>query len=352
MVDVRALLISSTLVAAAVIASSAAELAGDSALRFSEEDFLRKGSMRVVHHFSRAADFRLERSLIGRRRFYVAQKGDTFLDLARFYGLGYNEIEGANRGVDPWLPEEARSITLPTEWLLPNVAVAGVVINIPEMRLYHFHDDPLRGGSVATYPVGLGRDDWRTPSGSFKILGKTKNPKWVIPESIRQERIRDEGLHERSIPGGDPRNPLGKFRLELSMPGYRIHGTNKTYGVGMQVSHGCVRLYPEDIERLFAAVDVGALGEFIYQPVKVGAADGRIYVEVHKDIYTLLPGLYSEAVRLLRERGWAGYADAKKVQRAVEAQTGVPVDVTAKRFRTRRRPPRARGKSSQPPPSL
>ena len=340
-----------------VFASTTIAIADESAdaakLRYSEEDFLRKGSVSVVHTFARSTDFRKEISRIGSRRFYVAQRGDTFLDIARFYGLGYNEIERANRGVDPWLPEEARSIALPTEWLLPTANGAGVVVNIPEMRLYFFFDDPNGAGRVLTFPVGLGRDDWRTPSGPFRILGKTKNPTWVIPESIRQERIREEGLHERSIAGGDPRNPLGKYRLELSIPGYRIHGTNKTYGVGMQVSHGCVRLYPEDIERLFGKVVVGTTGEFIYQPVKVGADGGRIFVEVHQDIYTLIPGLYGEAMRILRRRGWERFVDVKRVQRAVEAQAGVPMDVTARRFRRgRRQSGRSKGGSSQPPPSL
>jgi len=321
-------------------------------LRYSEEDFFRKASVDVVYPFSHAESFRNERSVVGSRRFYKAEKGDTLLDIARFYGLGYNEIEQANPEVDPWLPDEAGSILLATEWVLPSVAKRGVIVNIPEMRLYHFFDDPDGSGKVATYPVGLGRDEWRTPKGPFKIQGKTKNPTWVIPESIRQERIREKGLSERSIAGGDPRNPLGKFRLELTMPGYRIHGTNQTYGVGMQVSHGCVRLYPEDIEKLFGNVKVGSPGEFIYQPVKVGARDGRIFVEVHPDIYTLLPGLYGEAKRLLGERGWAGFVDSAKLRRAVETQDGVPTDVTTKAVR-QALPPRDSGTGSEAlPPSL
>lgn len=320
-------------------------------LRYSEEDFLRKASVDVSYNYSIGDDFQSDRSVIGSRRFYVPQEGDTFLDVARFYGLGYNEIEQANPGVDPWLPEHSHSILLPTEWVLPHSGGSGVVVNIPEMRLYYFFEKD--GVSrVATYPVGLGRDDWRTPKGAFKIQGKTENPRWVIPESIRQERIREKGLSEAFIEGGDPRNPLGKYRLELTMPGYRIHGTNKTYGVGMQVSHGCVRLYPEDIERLFSMVRVGTPGEFIYQPVKVGARNGRIYVEVHRDIYTLIPGLYTEAMRLLRERGWVAYVDQKVLEQTVEEQRGVPVDVTARMFRDLDPRPAEAQKSMQPPRTL
>ncbi len=306
---------------------------GESALRYSEDDFYRRASSEVLYDYGRHSDFRQDNTLIGGRRHYVAQQGDTFLDIARFYGLGYNEIEGANRGIDPWLPERAPSILLATEWVLPEGETRGLIVNIPEMRLYYFFGDPKAGGQVKTYPVGLGRDDWRTPKGQFKVVGKTKNPQWVIPESIREERIREKGLYDRAIPGGDPRNPLGKYRLELTMPGYRIHGTNKSYGVGMQVSHGCVRLYPEDIERLFSRIPVGSPGEFIYQPVKLGARGGRIFIEVHPDIYTLLPGLHSEATRLLRDRGWLDFVDAELLAAAVESQDGVPTDITAREYR-------------------
>jgi L,D-transpeptidase ErfK/SrfK len=218
---------------------------------------------------------------------------------------------------------------LPTEWVLPSVDYQGVIINIPEMRLYYFH--PRRKGApllVSTYPVGLGRDDWRTPEGKFKVNGKTKNPTWVIPESIRKERIKEKGFSETMIKGGDPQNPLGKYRFELTLPMYRIHGTNIPWGVGMQVSHGCVRLYPEDIEQLFPMVPVGTPGQFVYEPVKVGARGGRILVEVSPDIYGQVPGMFSEARRLLRERGWLEQVDLERVERAVVEQSGVPLDVT------------------------
>lgn len=314
--------------AVAALPVAAEEEFAEESLRYSEEDFHRRASSQVAYEYQRSADFRRDSTLVGARRHYVAQVGDTFLDVARFYGLGYNEIEQANEGIDAWLPDRAPSILLPTEWILPQVETTGVVVNIPEMRLYYFTGDPRTSGRVMTYPVGLGRDEWRTPKGRFKIVGKTKDPQWVIPESIRADRIREKGLYDRAIPGGDPRNPLGKYRLELTMPGYRIHGTNRSYGVGMQVSYGCVRLYPEDIERLFYKVPVGTPGEFIYQPVKLGARNGRIYVEVHPDIYTLVPGLHSEAKRVVAARGWSDFVDADLLRAAVEARTGVPTDVT------------------------
>ena len=155
-----------------------------------------------------------------------------------------------------------------------------MIVNIPEMRLYYFQN-----GTVVTYPVGLGRDDWRTPEGSFKIRGKTENPTWVIPESIRAEHIRERDDPRTFIAGGDPENPSGLFRLELTLPLYALHGSNMPWGVGMQVSHGCIRLYNEDIAILFREVQVGTPGEFLYQPVKIGERNGEIFIEVHPDIY-------------------------------------------------------------------
>lgn len=298
--------------------------------RWSEEDFQRKTALLRPYVAVFDSSFDRAATVIGKREYYRVQAGDTLLDIARFHDVGYNEIELANPGVDPWVPPEGQVILVPTEWVLPETDLErGVVVNIPEMRLYYLHPRPQSGPQlVSTYPVGLGRDDWRTPQGSFRIRGKTKNPTWVLPESIRQEWIREKGRDVRMIPGGDPENPLGRYRLELTLPSYAIHGTNMPWGVGMQVSHGCIRLYPEDIEHLFPIVEVGTPGEFVYQPVKVGVRNGRVFVEVHPDIYTLTPGLYREARRILEQRGWWSRIDPERLQRAVVDQTGVPLDVT------------------------
>jgi L,D-transpeptidase ErfK/SrfK len=266
-------------------------------------------------------------SVIGSIRYYQTQKQDTFLDIARYYGLGYQDLLDANPSIDPWVPPPGQIIMLPTEFVLPDAEYTGVVVNIPEMRLFYFH----KGGAgtlVTTYPVGLGRDEWRTPQGPFKVRGKTVNPTWVLPESIKKEHRADGRPAPDFIAGGDPDNPLGKYRLELTIHGYGIHGTNIPWGVGMQVSHGCVRLYPEDIERLFPMIPVGMTGQFVYQPVKVGARDGRIYIEMHRDIYNYLPAPYREARRLIEKNGWTKLVDMKAVEHAVTEQNGVPVDIT------------------------
>jgi L,D-transpeptidase ErfK/SrfK len=269
-------------------------------------------------------------TVIGQVRNYRIRKGDTLLDVARYFDLGWNEIIDANPYIDPWIPPAGATIVLPTEWVLPCCSYDGVVVNIPEMRLFFFRrskEDP-KTTVVHTFPVGLGRDDWRTPTGKFKIRGKTLNPQWNIPESIRKEHIADRGDPRTFIPGGDPENPLGRHRIELTLPMYGIHGTNIPWGVGMQVSHGCVRLYPEDIERLFPLVPIGAPGEFAYQPVKAGLRDGAVYIEAHRDIYGHAPAPYREAVAALAQAGLEGRADERRLLTALEDPGGMPMRVS------------------------
>src|SRR5437763_1332017 len=192
-------------------------------------------------------------TVIGALRHYRIRAGDTLLDVARWFDLGYNEIVDANPGVDPWVPAVGTDVVVPTEWVLPCCTYQGIVVNIPELRLYYFRpapDDP-RTTLVTTYPVGLGRDDRRTPRGKFRVQSKQVNPTWYIPESIRREHIAERGDARRAIPGGAPDNPLGGYRLQLTHRLYGIHGTDVPWGIGMQATPGCVRLYPEAIERLF-----------------------------------------------------------------------------------------------------
>jgi len=264
-------------------------------------------------------------SVVGALRTYVPEKGETFLEISKTFDLGYNEVVLGNRDVDPWIPSNAEPVVLPTRWIVPDAARQGLVLNIPEMRLYYF---PGKSGQkVITVPVGLGREDWQTPQGTFRVRGKTVNPTWVIPESIRRERIAENGFSEYVIPGGTPENPLGSYRLELSIPSYGIHGSNKPWGVGMQVSHGCLRLYNEDIESLFPLVDVGTGGVFVYQPVKVGMLRGRVLVEVHEDIYGIQPDLLGTSREIIKRRGWTELVEPELLEAVVAAQSGIPTDV-------------------------
>jgi lipoprotein-anchoring transpeptidase ErfK/SrfK len=285
----------------------------------------------VTHFFSAGTgDLSTVQTVIGSSRLYRVKTGETFLDIALGEDLGYNELVAGNPGVDPWLPEPGSEVLLPSEWILPRGGFEGIIVNIPEMRLYFFVPSPrsdAQSSMVVTYPVGLGQQDWQTPQGEFRIRGKTRNPAWVLPDSIKQQRIRDFGSSEEVVPGGHPDNPLGRYRLELTLPTYAIHGTNKTWGVGMQVSHGCVRMYPADIAALFPMVPVGAKGHFVYQPIKVGLRAGRVMIEVHEDIYGVMPWPFMLAQDLLKEMGLEQQIDRQRLEAALEAATGIPTDI-------------------------
>ena len=265
-----------------------------------------------------------EDTVVGRVGTYKIRPGDTLLDVARAYDVGYNEIVDANPGVDAWVPPVGAPVVLPTSWVLPCCRYEGLVMNIPEMRLYHYRRAAKDSDTllVQTYPVGLGRTDRRTPRGRFKVKGKTVNPTWVIPERIRQEHIAEHGDDRQAIAGGHPDNPLGKYRFELDRTLYRIHGTNFPWGIGRQVSHGCAQLYPEDIAHLFPQVPVGTRVEFVYQPVKIGRDGGDTLVEAHRDIYKKRGKPLDQARTALKKQGLP--ADDARVQQAVSTPDGVP----------------------------
>lgn len=203
---------------------------------------------------------------------YVTAKGDTLLDIARHYDLGYVEIRAANPGVDPWMPGAGKTITLPTQNVLPDGPRRGIVINLAEMRLYYFPPQ----GPPRSFPVGIGKEGRETPPGQTTIRGKRLHPTWVPTAS---ERAEDPELPAAVPPGPD--NPMGDYALYLGWAGYAIHGTNKPDGVGRRVSNGCIRMYPEDIATLFPLVAVGTPVAIVDQPAKAGWLGGVLYLEVH-----------------------------------------------------------------------
>lgn len=217
--------------------------------------------------------------IIGEIRFVVAKESDTLLDIARQHDLGYNEIIRANPNVDPWLPREGTYVILPTQYVLPKAPRRGLVLNIPQMRLFYFIE-PKNGqpGKVITHPMGIGREYLNTPYGRTSITTKRKDPTWYPPESIRKSRAAEGTILPPFVPPG-PSNPLGRFAMNLGMPGYLIHGTNKPWGIGRRVSHGCIRLYPEDIESLFQQVAVGTPVEIVHQPHVAGWRQGQLYLQ-------------------------------------------------------------------------
>ncbi len=220
-----------------------------------------------------AADLPVRGEIIGIAGEYIIEEQDTLLDIARRFDLGFVELRAANPTTDVWLPAAGTRLTLPTAHVLPDVERTGIVINLPEQRLYFFRPTP---STVLTFPLGTPRVGCPIPRGKTTIIRKRTQPTWTPPPSLRAERP-DLPDH---VPTG-PTNPLGEYALDLGWRGYLIHGTNKPDGIGRRVTHGCIRLYPEDIERLFAEVTVGARVIVIDQPIKLGWSDGILYLEAH-----------------------------------------------------------------------
>jgi L,D-transpeptidase ErfK/SrfK len=278
-----------------------------------------------------------EGDIVGSDAEVAATREDTLIDLARHHGLGYEEIVNANPGVDPWLPGEGTIVRLPLRRLLPDAPREGIVVNLPEHRLYYF--PPAKAGEprvVVTYAVSVGKMDWSTPLGLTRIAAKIKDPQWYPPESVRAEHAAHGDMLPKVVPAG-PDNPLGQFAMRLAIPGgsYLIHGTNKPASVGMGDTHGCMRLYPENIEELFKMVPVDTPVRLVNQPHKVGWSDGRLYVEVHPPLETTssavvdpdrnsLARLVANAVR----QRPAGPVIWARAETAFEQADGIPVAVT------------------------
>lgn len=222
--------------------------------------------------------------VVGRISKVDVREGETLIDIARVHGLGFNEIVSANPDLDPWLPPVGAEVVLPTRYVLPSAPREGIVVNVAEMRLYYFPPRaPDGSGVVLTFPIGIGQEGWSTPLGITKIVEKRENPYWTVPASVREEYAREGTPLPAVVPPG-PDNPLGKHALRLGMTSYLIHGTNKPFGIGMRVSHGCIRMYPEHIERLYHMVSLSTPVWIIDQPVKLGREDGTLYIEAHPPI--------------------------------------------------------------------
>jgi L,D-transpeptidase ErfK/SrfK len=208
-----------------------------------------------------------------------ASKDDTLTDIARRFNVGYEEILRANPKVDPWLPGEGREIVVPTQFILPDAARTGIVINIAAMRIYYY--PPVKRGEpqvVLTHPIGIGKVGWRTPEGVTKIVRRQKDPTWRVPTSVRKEH-HENGEDLDPVIGPGPDNPLGKYAFYLQWPSYLIHGTNKPAGVGLRSSHGCIRLYPEDIEQFFNTVPIGTQVRVVNQPFVFGWREDQLYMQ-------------------------------------------------------------------------
>ncbi len=270
--------------------------------------------------------------VIGELRSVHARYEDTLLDIARENGIGHDEIIQANPNLNRWLPGEDARVLLPTRYVLPDAPHSGIVINLAELRLYYFEQPAKRGlpNLVHTYPISIGRLDWKTPLGRTSIARKDTNPPWHPTPAIREEHARDGDPLPAFIPGGVPENPLGRYALRLGIPRYLIHGTDerKVYGIGMRVTHGCIRMYPEHIERLFQKVRLGTPVQIVDQPMKLGVRDGRIYLEVHsfleEDVNDQPLSAEEVANFLARKIPDQAIVDREAIKRTLHSKNGVP----------------------------
>jgi L,D-transpeptidase ErfK/SrfK len=224
-----------------------------------------------------------DQGVIGEVQHAVSHREDTLLDIGRKFGVGYAEIVAANPGVDPWLPGEGTDVLIPSQFVLPDAPRDGIVVSLAEHRLYYFPKQKLNEAPiVSTYAISVGRMDWKTPLGLTRIVDKRVRPIWYPPASVREEHAADGRPLPMAVPPG-PDNPLGEYAMRLAIPGgaYLIHGTNKPAGVGMDVTHGCIRMFPEDIEEFFKLVPVNTPVRIVHQPYKMGWKDGTLFMEAH-----------------------------------------------------------------------
>lgn len=266
--------------------------------------------------------FSEDNTVIGMTKTYKIKNDESLIEIARRFDIGFNEITEANPDLDAFIPGAGKSVNIPTSWVLPDVPFGNlIVINLSEMRLYYFFKKK-KSMFVTTFPIGIGSEGTDTPEGNFKIVGKQVNPSWYVPASIRKEKP----TLPRVVPPG-PDNPLGSHALRLSANSVLIHGTNRPYAVGRKASHGCIRMYPEDIPELFRLVPKGFRVSIVRQPLKLGIKNNEIYMEVHNDKNKNL-NYYKEAIELLTRKNLLASVSTEKLYHALKEKRGIPVNIS------------------------
>jgi len=265
--------------------------------------------------------------VIGQLAFIRLEQGDTLPDIARHFSLGTNAISAANPGVDVWVPKAGERIMLPLSFILPDAPRGGIVINLAAMRLFQFKEDS-KSLTVSTYPLGVGTTERPSPTGQMYVARKVTRPTWYVPASIAEDhRKKGDPLPAKVLPG--PQNPLGEYALYLSKSSYLIHGTNKPASIGLRATNGCIRLYPEDVEKLYENTPLKTPVRIVNQPYLLGQCNGVLYLEVHsppEDLdavefdktYTKLRNIEKESGRTL---------DWSKVKKVLAEARGIPVPV-------------------------
>ncbi len=265
--------------------------------------------------------------VIGHLKTVHLEKGDTLPDIARHFSLGLTGVSAANTGVDLWMPEPGRRILLPMSYILPDAPRNGIVINLAAMRLFQFKGAGDRQ-IVSTYPVGVGTEERPSPQGAMRVERKTSRPTWHVPASIARDRLKKgDPLPATVLPG--PKNPLGEYALYLSAQSYLIHGTNKPASIGLKATNGCIRLYPEDIKKLYESTPVKTPVTIVNQPYLIGQNDGVLYMEVHGSSEDLdsaeLDRVYARLKAVEKKAGRP--LDWSKIKNVLAEARGIPVPV-------------------------
>lgn len=297
---------------------------------FNRDVQLEAPSQQTVPDAIEAHRFRLsegEDNVIGQLASVPVQEGDTLLDLARHFGLGYQHIVEANPRLDPWVPKAGSRAVLPLQFILPDAPRKGVVINLASMRLYYFANGKQPG--LSTWPIGIGREGRPTPVGTMAIQNKKQHPTWYVPDSIRRTHQQQGDPLPAVVPPG-PDNPLGDYAIYLDRPSYLIHGTNKPFSIGLRASNGCIRLYPEDVESAFREIPPKTPVRVVNQPYLIGWLNGGLYLEAHRPFDELNEAqvkrnLMAQLQRISQKQGRK--LDWPKIEATLAQALGIPIPI-------------------------
>jgi L,D-transpeptidase ErfK/SrfK len=265
--------------------------------------------------------------VIGRLALISLEKGDTLPDIARHFSLGLNGVSAANPGVDIWVPKAGERIMLPLSFILPDTPRKGIVINLAAMRLFQFKGN-RESLAVLTYPVGVGTEERPSPMGQMHVARKVSRPTWHVPASIAEDHRKKGDPLPAKVPPG-PQNPLGECALYLSKPSYLMHGTNKPASIGLRATNGCIRLYPEDVKRLYENTPVETPVNIVNQPYLLGQSNGVVYMEVHASTEDLDAAEFDKIYAKLRtiEKGSGRALDWSNVKKVLAEARGIPVPI-------------------------
>lgn len=261
--------------------------------------------------------------IVGSESQYTVRAGDSLTKIGARFGVSPESLADAN-GLDLSDPLRIGQIlSLNNRHIVPSLEGARIVVNVPQRMLFWVSSD----GMVESFPVAAGKRSWKTPMGDFTVANLETDPTWDVPASI-QEEMRREGKPVVTKVPPSPQNPLGKHWIGLSIRGVGIHGTNAPATIYSLVTHGCIRLHPDDIAQLFAQVEIGVHGRIIYETVLIARDGDSVFLEVHPDAYGKNPDVLGIVMERARSEGYADLLDRSLVEQVIRERDGVAHDVT------------------------